>query len=195
MSLVSLNSSNTQVDNPPLYQSIKELIDQVDALQKLINSLGLSINGSQLTMAISLPLLLNGGQIKFPVIQNPSIDPNTLDDYEEGIWVPVDASGAGLALIITSATYTKIGNRVNFDTTVMYPANASGLTFALGGLPFISAKNTAIAVGADNSTVAFYYFTNAGATTISALTPITNVFGTNAQHTSATLILAGSYSV
>src|SRR5204863_9537460 len=46
-----------------------------------------------------------GGQLKFPATQNPSSNVNTFDDYKEGDWTPVDQSGAGLALTVTSAKY------------------------------------------------------------------------------------------
>ena len=38
-------------------------------------------------------------QIAFAAAQSASVDANTLDDYEENLWTPTDASGAGLALV------------------------------------------------------------------------------------------------
>ena len=60
-------------------------------------------------------------------------------DYEEGTWTPTDASGAGLSLSVTSANYTKIGNTVRLEAFVTYPANISGASVLIGGLPFSSA--------------------------------------------------------
>jgi len=137
MSLVSLNSSNVQVDNPPLYQSIKELIDQVDGLQKLVKSFGLSVNGNELDASISSPLSLLGGQIKFPAVQNASLDVNTLDDYEELPWTPIDSSGAGLIFTYPiSAQYIKIGQLVLITGGVLYPVTANAAQIQIGGLPF-----------------------------------------------------------
>jgi hypothetical protein len=46
-------------------------------------------------------------------------------DYEEGTWTIADASGAGLVLTVSSATYTKIGRTVFVQFFVTYPATAS----------------------------------------------------------------------
>lgn len=76
------------------------------------------------------------GQIKFPAAQNASANANTLDDYEEGTWVPVDASGAALSLTVTYASYIKIGRMVTVITRILYPVTADGSTALIGGLPF-----------------------------------------------------------
>jgi len=78
------------------------------------------------------------GQIKFPATQNVSADVNTLDDYEEGTWTPTDVSGAGLTLASGTGTYTKVGRVVAVAFSLQYPATASGLAAAIGGLPFTS---------------------------------------------------------
>ena len=54
-----------------------------------------------------------GSGITFPNTQSSSSDINTLDDYEEGTWVPADASGATLSLIVNQATYVKVGKMVS----------------------------------------------------------------------------------
>ena len=58
------------------------------------------------------------------------------DDYEEGTWTPVDASGAGLVFGNVSAGYTKIGRMVFAYCRVTYPATANANAAAVGGLPF-----------------------------------------------------------
>jgi len=79
----------------------------------------------------------SGAGITFPATQSASSNANTLDDYEEGTFTPTDASGAGLTFGgITSARYTKIGNKVFIDIEVNYPSTASVLTASIGGLPF-----------------------------------------------------------
>jgi hypothetical protein len=85
-------------------------------------------------------LTLTAGQIKFPATQNPSSDANTLDDYEEGSWIVLDASGASLTLN-TESYYVKIGLVVIVASIITYPSTASGAAAALTGLPF-TASNT-----------------------------------------------------
>jgi hypothetical protein len=81
------------------------------------------------------------GQIKFPAVQNPSADPNTLDDLEKGTWTLVDASGGGLAITSNGAFYTKTGNAVTVSGVATYPVTADGVNnAALGGLPFTVAN-------------------------------------------------------
>lgn len=79
---------------------------------------------------------LISGQLQFPAVQNPSANANTLDDYEEGSWTPVDSSGAGLSFSTATGVYTKIGRLVVAPGTVAYPATASGANIKIGGLPF-----------------------------------------------------------
>ena len=64
-------------------------------------------------------------------------DANTLDDYEEGTWTPVDGSGAGLSFTQgATANYIKIGRLVLFNFYVTYPSTSSTATASIGGLPY-----------------------------------------------------------
>jgi hypothetical protein len=84
---------------------------------------------------------LNG--ITFPATQVSSADANTLDDYEEGTWTPIDGSGAGLSFTVSNTPrYTKIGNLVTVNFFLSYPANANGTGNNIGGLPFTIKSNT-----------------------------------------------------
>jgi len=76
--------------------------------------------------------------IVFPAVAVPVADPNTLDDYEEGSWTPVDASGAGLVYSGVSGSYVKVGQMVHACGNIVFPANANGTPVAIGGLPFMS---------------------------------------------------------
>jgi hypothetical protein len=88
-------------------------------------------------------LVLNNGQLKFPAVQNPSADANTLDDYKTNItWTPVDASGAGLSLTITNAKAVKIGDIVHVWADITFPATADTTAVAIGGLPYLPSANT-----------------------------------------------------
>ena len=62
-----------------------------------------------------------------------------LNWYEEGTWTPIDVSGAGLSLTISSARYTRIGRQVTFAAFLTYPVNASAAAAAIGGLTFSAA--------------------------------------------------------
>ena len=61
---------------------------------------------------------------------------NKLDDYEEGTWTPTDDSGAGLAITVNAASYTKIGRLCYIYAYITYPANSSTASQQLSGLPF-----------------------------------------------------------
>lgn len=76
------------------------------------------------------------GQIAFPAAQNPSANANTLDDYEEGSWTPIDSSGASLTFSGASGSYVKIGLLVFLRGQFTYPVTANGTANVMGGLPF-----------------------------------------------------------
>lgn len=83
------------------------------------------------------------GQIKFPVAQNASADPNTLDDYEEGTFTPAfSATGCTFNYASQVGTYTKVGNRATI--TIQITLAGSGNTLAanpltITGFPFANA--------------------------------------------------------
>lgn len=85
------------------------------------------------------------GQIRFPAAQVPSANANTLDDYEEGTWVPVVtfATPGNLSVTYTvrNGTYTKVGRVVtaafNITTATFTHSTASG-AMLVTGLPFTS---------------------------------------------------------
>lgn len=85
----------------------------------------------------------------------PGMTSELLDDYEEGTWTPVDASGAGLTFSGASGYYTKTGNIVTAMGTLTFPATASALGLSIGGLPFAVASNNQPGGG-------FIRLTNAG---------------------------------
>lgn len=113
------------------------------AIQLVPNNLGLGTEEF---------VLLQKGQLKFPVTQNPSTDPNTLDDYEEGTWTPVVDAGTQGNLSVTyhsqGGQYIKVGRLVyiylglNFTPTY---TTASG-ELIISGLPFPATNESALAV-------------------------------------------------
>jgi hypothetical protein len=85
-----------------------------------------------------------GGGIQFPATQIPSADANTLDDYEEGSWTPVDGSGASLSFTSVSGTYIKIGRTVTCLFDLTYPSTANSSQAVIGGLPFSGTRGSMI---------------------------------------------------
>lgn len=83
------------------------------------------------------------GNIVFASTQNASVNPNTLDDYEEGVWTPVltytTPGTSSIGLSRNTGRYQKVGNRVTitFDIRVstFSKGTASGF-FIITGLPF-----------------------------------------------------------
>jgi len=137
-----------------------------------------------------------GGQIKFPATQSASSDVNTLDDYEEGTWTPIDSSGASLSFTTAIGTYTKIGRNVTVHGTVAYPSTASGAGALIGGLPF-TLNATYYGIGSCYTT---------GATVLTAVAIISSTMiapfsaasaaqRTNAQMSLTSLIFTLSYEV
>jgi len=82
------------------------------------------------------------GQFPFPATANPSADPNTLDDYEEGLWTPALTFGnasVGLTYYATYGRYTKVGRTVSVMGMIQLTAKGSSTGAArLAGLPFLS---------------------------------------------------------
>jgi hypothetical protein len=107
---------------------------------------GVTTDGTRITNSTTLSVggatpSTSGAGITFPATQSTSTDANTLDDYEEGTWTPVDASGAGISLSGASGRYTKIGRQVFLNGAFGVSANSNGSTASIGGLPFTYGSN------------------------------------------------------
>lgn len=107
----------------------------------LDGSLGITTNAGTLISASTIGVggatpSTSGAGITFPATQSASTDANTLDDYEEGTFTPVDGSGAGLTLTVNAATYTKVGNMVTVFMDISYPTNSNSTGPVMSGLPF-----------------------------------------------------------
>ena len=93
---------------------------------------------------------LLAGQLKFPAAQNPSSDPNTLDDYEEGTWTPrLEAAGTdptGQTYSTQTGSYVKIGNLVVCFIRLLVTSKGTGGTgnARLAGLPFTASNSPAL---------------------------------------------------
>jgi len=85
-------------------------------------------------------LQLSSG-ITFPATQVAATDPNTLDEYEEGNWVPTQGTGVTVVGTFSSVgTYVRIGRTLIYggyivgSTSVAFNSAAGNLV--AGGLPF-----------------------------------------------------------
>lgn len=95
---------------------------------------------------------LTGG-LQFPATQAASSNANTLDDYEEGTWTPIDSSGTGLSFTSAEGEYVKIGQLVIASATLTFPVTADGASAVIGGLPFTVRNSTNnLGVGAASHT-------------------------------------------
>lgn len=96
----------------------------------------LQVVGSVTTQYVDL----TGGQIRFPVSQNASSDPNTLDDYEEGTWVPrlfFGGVGSGIHYSTQSGNYVKVGKMVTAQIYLtLSNKGASSGAASIASLPF-----------------------------------------------------------
>ena len=88
-------------------------------------------------------ITISSGQIKFPATQNPSTDVNTLDDYEEGSWVP-SFGGFSVAPTGGTGTYIKIGKLV-MASMHGFASGTSNATTKTVTLPFASLYSTVMA--------------------------------------------------
>jgi hypothetical protein len=128
--------------------------------------------------------------------QSPPVMSQVVPFLQYGSWTPIDVSGAGLALVVGSASYVKLDRLVFVRCLVTYPATASGASATIGGFPFIVDNNDAARQGwisfattanarfflpVNNATNAFIY-QNAG------------VAATNAQMSTAALFLSALYT-
>lgn len=100
-------------------------------------------------------------------------------EYTEGPWTPVDASGAALVLTGISGYFVRNGRQVTATFNLSYPTTSSALNAIIGGLPFMSANFStagAVTIGYKSATNfnsalvppssgGFSLFTNAGAPT------------------------------
>jgi len=119
----------------------------------------------------------NGVGVTFPATQVASSDANTLDDYEEGTWVPTQ--GAGLTVVGTfssSGTYTKVGRLVTIAGSVNGSTSiaTAAAGFMCAGLPFASSQQnvggavnsgTTVSAHCITNVTDFYSITAIGATT------------------------------
>jgi hypothetical protein len=156
------------------------------------------------TVSPTAKLHVAGGNIKldntygidFSASAGGGATSSLLDDYEEGTWNPIDASGAGLTLV-SAGVYTKIGRQVFYSAQITYPSTASGSNAIIGGLPFTVANNDQSRGGnlSYSTTASASYALLSANTTQVVIVSNTGGNVTNATLTSAVLWITGHYPV
>lgn len=116
----------------------------------------LSVTGATSPLALLDISGASAGQIKFPATQNASSNANTLDDYEEGTWVP--SIGGTATYTNQVGTYTKVGRQVHVQGRLTINAIGSGDTGIISGLPFSAASVMAGTVGLFTGSATNYSF-------------------------------------
>jgi hypothetical protein len=100
------------------------------------------------------------------------LDTAKIADLNQGApWVPADNSGAGLVLVVTHASYVRIGCMIFAFFNITFPATADASPSSLSGLPFTSKNNGSatapVAIALHNVTSAIQGIVTANAKTFS----------------------------
>jgi len=141
------------------------------------------------TTQITTPIIaLTGGQIAFPATAVPSADPNTLDDYEEGTFLPTISFGGAAVDVVYNVgqygKYTKIGNATHVIGGLAFDSiGSSSGSAVIDGMPFSAAKSGSVALSLFGITFADFPYGTSNGTNI-FLKEITNG-GTRSELTNA----------
>jgi hypothetical protein len=136
-SVKAFTTKNDGAGNTVLAAHVNDLQNEVMAIETdLIAGLPIARGGTGATSAA-----WSVNTLTFPAVQVPSVDANTLDDYEEGTWTPVlGGSGgtSGQTYTVQSGLYVKVGQivtatfviEVNNKGTITTNAQIQSLPFA-----------------------------------------------------------------
>jgi hypothetical protein len=108
----------------------------------------------------------SGAGITFPATDSPSSNANTLDDYEEGIWIP--SIGGTATYTLQSGTYTKVGRLVSVSAVLQINVIGTGSVNTITGLPFTRDS-------VNNQAPGSMTFISAISSTVSYLVPVVQV--------------------
>jgi hypothetical protein len=123
-----VNENFTEVANTALDKTGDTITGNVSV------SAGITIDGIDISAVLPA-----SGQVVFPASQNASSNANTLDDYEEGTFVPVVTFGGGSTGMTFSdqqGAYVKIGQFVLVYVRFIFTAKGSSTGAAVVTLPF-----------------------------------------------------------
>jgi hypothetical protein len=138
----------------------------------------LEMAGSGKTLVLQGGSSSSGAGIAFPATQSASTDANTLDDYEEGTWVPKCGDGTTNITTVNKAVYTKVGKLVTIelDCTVNNP-NPTNNNY-ITNLPFPgsngSAGNGGTGVGFNDGSIVLGVHVTSNTTTLYFWLPASN---------------------
>lgn len=191
----SVKSFTTKSTNDTIEAAhVNDLQDEVNAIEADILTNGIT---------------LTSGRIKFPATQAASADANSLDDYEEGTWVPVIASAGGgsATYSVQAGFYVKVGRRIDFwgRVTLATTGTLAAGAVTITGLP-LAALGTSQFFGGCNihfwgATATIVYMSGTVAASASvvtlrhATTAVTSLSTTTVADISGTLdlIFSGTY--
>lgn len=138
----SFSIANTAVA-PAVYGSVSKLVSfTVNAQGQLTSASEFTQPSFGSTIAVGAATPSGSGAgVTFPSTASLSSDPNTLDDYKEGIWNPVVTAGSGTITAYTaSGYYTKIGRQVNCTLVINLTTNGTAASSIIATLPFTAAS-------------------------------------------------------
>jgi hypothetical protein len=196
LQVVGARSDNFEIADSTAGSSIDEV------RMSILSGSGNVIFGKNIGIGATTPTT-SGTGITFPATQSASSNANTLDDYEEGGFVPtITFGGASVGVTYnttyTGATYTKIGNRVCVSGYVLLNSKGTSTGSAsIGNLPFVSESGATrylgASVGGSSFTFANQFWARIGPTSTSIdLIETTeagvNTFITDADFTNSTEI-------
>jgi hypothetical protein len=113
-------------------------VDQIQSDSNLSFAIG-SSNVAYFNTTSGLVLnnsTIQANGIKFPATQVPSIDANTLDDYEEGTWTPDIPAITSWSSKSTYGWYQKVGRWVSAHCNIYGSATSGSGGMTITGLPF-----------------------------------------------------------
>lgn len=116
--------------------------------------------------------------------------------YKEGVWTPVDGSGASLTFTNNTGIYIRLGKLIWFSGRVDYPSTANGSAAVISGLP-ITVDNVDAAASPFSvesaAAVAVQGITTKNTTKFAMVQHGTVTAITNAQLSTKTIRFAGTY--
>lgn len=151
------------------------------------NAIGLQYNSpAKFDLGIDAETL-NTKELTF--ISGGSTNPNALDDYQEGTWIPTSISEALTQNSV--ARYTKIGRVVHIQLDVTWSVNTDTTHAKLQNLPFVSAITSGASIGFTNYVGTIYAFILGSEITL--LAPDKNL--ANADFSGKRIVLQATYTV
>lgn len=135
--------------NPAVAATTIDPTDWAALLADLVAAMSASVaSDGQTTCSARIPFAagvsVTAGGVAFPATQSAQADPNTLDDYEEGVWTP--SIGGTATYTSRVGTYTKVGRLVTIFCDITINVIGTGSATTLSGLPFTSNATVAAAL-------------------------------------------------